>query len=57
MSIDSLAATDSLELLAMFEAAAAFAQAEWEESETLEESFDRAARAAQSEEFFANLQK
>lgn len=57
MSIDSLAATDSLELLAMFESAAAFAQAEWEAQETLEDTFNRAANTAKAEEFFANLGK
>jgi hypothetical protein len=55
MSIDFLATPDSLELLAMFEDAAAFAQAEWEAAETLEEAFNTASRAAQAEEFFANL--
>ena len=57
MSIDSLAAADSLELLAMFESAAAFAQAEWEAQETLEDTFNRAANTAKAEEFFANLGK
>ena len=57
MSIDSLAAADSLELLAMFESAAAFAQAEWEVEETLEEAFNRAANTSKAEEFFANVGK
>lgn len=58
MSIDSLAHADSLELLAMFESAAAIAQAEWEQEEkSLEEAFHIAASLCTIETLFANLKK
>jgi hypothetical protein len=57
MSIDSLAHTDSLELLAAFESAAAIAQAEWTQEKSLEEAFHAAASLYTIETLFANLKK
>lgn len=48
---------DSLELLAAFETAAAFAQAEWDAQETEADRIDRAARQKRSDAFFDSLSK